>query len=65
MAFRTAPIGVYISLNGKDWEKIFVSKLAKKRWHINLKEKKTARFIKVVLEKPEAEALHLKKIVVF
>lgn len=65
MAFRTAPIGVYISSNGADWEKVFESKLAKKRWHINLKEKKTARFIKVVLEKPEAEALHLKKIVVF
>ncbi|MBO5781897.1 MAG: discoidin domain-containing protein [Opitutales bacterium] len=66
MAFRTAPIGVYISSNGADWEKVFESKLAKKRWHINLKGKnKSARFIKIVLEKPEAEALHLKKIAVF
>ncbi|MBR6388779.1 MAG: discoidin domain-containing protein [Opitutales bacterium] len=64
MAFRAAPIQVLISADGKNWEGVYESAFAKKRWLVNLAGKnKTARFVKVML-KGEG-ILHLKKIAVY
>ncbi len=62
-AFRTSPISVFLSDDGKSWRKAWRSDVAKTRWLVKFAEPERARHVKIMLEK--TGYLHLKGVKVF
>lgn len=60
---RSRPLDMYLSMDGKNWRKVWSSDLAKSRWTVVLKNPERAKFIK--LEIPRREFLHLKQLKVY
>lgn len=64
-AGRTKNLHVWLSLDGENWQQVYKSDTAERRWLVQINEPKLTRYVKIGLVNPKPQYFHLKGVKVF